>query len=142
LAADASSRPLKLVVHVDGGARGNPGPAAAAAVIADADGTVLAEPTEALGTATNNVAEYRALLLGLAHAAELGASEVEVVGDSELVAKQVQGLYKVRNAAMRPLHASALQALARFERWSIRTVPRAENAHADALVNQTLDAAR
>ncbi|HUH81447.1 MAG TPA: reverse transcriptase-like protein, partial [Solirubrobacteraceae bacterium] len=101
---------MKLVVHVDGGARGNPGPAAAAAVISDADGTVLAEPTEVIGTATNNVAEYRALLLGLAHAAELGASEVEVVGDSELVAKQVQGLYKVRNAAIRPLHARALQA--------------------------------
>ncbi|HUH80117.1 MAG TPA: reverse transcriptase-like protein, partial [Solirubrobacteraceae bacterium] len=77
---------------------------------------------------------------GLAHAAELGASEVEVVGDSELVAKQVQGLYKVRNAAIRPLHARALQALGRFERWSIRTVPRAQNADADALVNQTLDA--
>ena len=131
---------MKLVVHVDGGARGNPGPAAAAAVISDADGTVLAEPTEVIGTATNNVAEYRALLLGLAHAAELGASEVEVVGDSELVAKQVQGLYKVRNAAMRPLHARALQALGRFERWSIRTVPRDQNADADALVNQALDA--
>ncbi|HTQ68936.1 MAG TPA: ribonuclease HI family protein [Solirubrobacteraceae bacterium] len=132
--------PVKLVVHVDGGARGNPGPAAAAAVISDPGGTVLAEPTEALGIATNNVAEYRALLLGLSHAAQLGANEVEVVGDSELVAKQVQGLYKVRNAAMRPLHAQALQALGRFERWSIRTVPRAQNADADALVNQTLDA--
>jgi len=131
---------VKLVVHVDGGARGNPGPAAAAAVISDPGGTVLAEPTEALGIATNNVAEYRALLLGLSHAAQLGANEVEVVGDSELVAKQVQGLYKVRNAAMRPLHAQALQALGRFERWSIRTVPRAQNADADALVNQTLDA--
>jgi ribonuclease HI len=131
---------VKLVVHVDGGSRGNPGPAAAAAVIADADGTVLAEPTESLGTVTNNVAEYRALLLGLARAAELGATEVEVVGDSELVAKQVQGLYKVRNAGMRPLHASALAALGHFERWSIRTVPRVQNAHADALVNQTLDA--
>lgn len=131
---------MKLVVHVDGGARGNPGPAAAAAVITDADGTVLAEPTEPLGTATNNVAEYRALLLGLEHAAELGASEVEVVGDSELVAKQVQGIYKVKNAAMRPLHAQALAAFGHFDRWSIRTVPRAQNAHADALVNQTLDA--
>jgi len=125
---------------VDGGARGNPGPAAAAAVISDEDGTVLAEPAEALGIATNNVAEYRALLLGLARAAELGASEVEVVGDSELVAKQVQGLYKVRNATMKPLHAQALAAFARFENWSIRTVPRAQNADADALVNQTLDA--
>lgn len=140
MAPDASSQPPKLVVHVDGGARGNPGPAAAAAVASDAAGTVLAERTEALGRATNNVAEYRALLLGLGLAAELGASEVEVVGDSELVAKQVQGLYKVRNAAMRPLHASALAAFARFERWSIRTVPREQNAHADALVNQTLDA--
>ena len=136
----ANGRPLKLVVHVDGGARGNPGPAAAAAVISDTGGAVLAEPTEALGTATNNVAEYRALLLGLAHAAALGATEVEVVGDSELVAKQVEGLYKVRNAAMKPLHAQALAALGRFERWSIRTVPRAQNSHADALVNQTLDA--
>ena len=125
---------------MDGGARGNPGPAAAAAVISDEDGTVLAEPTEALGIATNNVAEYRALLLGLARAAELGASEVEVVGDSELVAKQVQGLYKVRNASMKPLHAQALAAFGRFESWSIRTVPRAQNADADALVNQTLDA--
>ena len=125
---------------MDGGARGNPGPAAAAAVISDEDGTVLAEPAEALGIATNNVAEYRALLLGLARAAELGASEVEVVGDSELVAKQVQGLYKVRNATMKPLHAQALAAFARFENWSIRTVPRAQNADADALVNQTLDA--
>ena len=140
MTAATGSGPLKLVVHVDGGARGNPGPAAAAAVISDADGNVLAEPTELLGRATNNVAEYRALLLGLARAAELGASEVEVVGDSELVAKQVQGVYKVKNAAMRPLHAQALEAFGRFERWSIRTVPRAQNAHADALVNQTLDA--
>jgi ribonuclease HI len=130
---------MKLIVHVDGGARGNPGPAAAAAVISAADGAVIAEPTEALGVATNNVAEYRALLLGLAHAAELGASEVEVIGDSELVARQVQGIYKVRNAAMRPLHEQALAALAGFERWSIRTVPREQNAHADALVNATLD---
>ena len=133
---------MKVIVHVDGGARGNPGPAAAAAVISDPDGTVLAEPTQALGTTTNNVAEYRALLLGLAHAAELGASEVEVVGDSELVARQIQGVYKVRNAALRPLHEQALAALGAFERWSIRSVPREHNAHADALVNATLDQRR
>jgi ribonuclease HI len=130
---------MKVIVQVDGGARGNPGPAAAAAVISAPDGTILAEPTQALGTTTNNVAEYRALLLGLAHAAELGASEVEVVGDSELVARQVLGIYKVRNAAMRPLHEQALGALGAFERWSIRTVPREQNARADALVNATLD---
>src|SRR4051812_1946344 len=105
---------MKLVVHVDGGARGNPGPAAAAAVISSSDGAVLGEHTQALGRATNNVAEYRALLLGLAHAAEMGATEVEVVGDSELVARQVQGIYKVRNQAMRPLHEQALAALSRF----------------------------
>ena len=78
---------------------------------------------ELLGTATNNVAEYRALLLGLARARELGASEVEVIGDSELIAKQVQGLYKVKHPAMRPLYLEAMQALRGFEKWSIRTVP-------------------
>jgi ribonuclease HI len=92
--------------------------------------------------ATNNVAEYRGLLLGLRHALALGADEVEVVNDSELVAKQVNGVYKVKHPDMRPLHADALEALRGFSRWSIRSVPRAENAAADALVNQALDAAR
>jgi ribonuclease HI len=132
---------MKLIVHVDGGARGNPGPAAAACVISSADGELLDEQAQLLGKATNNVAEYRALLLGLARAKELGASEVEVVGDSELIAKQVQGLYKVKHSAMRPLHLDAMQALRGFERWSIRTVPRAQNAEADALVNAALDQA-
>ncbi|HLH13924.1 MAG TPA: ribonuclease HI family protein [Solirubrobacteraceae bacterium] len=132
---------MKLIVHVDGGARGNPGPAAAACVLSAPDGEILAEHSELLGTATNNVAEYRALLLGLARARELGADEVEVIGDSELIAKQVQGVYKVKHPAMRPLHLDAMQALRAFERWSIRTVPRAQNAHADALVNAALDQA-
>jgi len=131
---------VKVVVHVDGGARGNPGPAAAAAVISSPDGEVLAEAAERIGTATNNVAEYRALLLGLDRARALGATEIEVVNDSELVAKQVTGAYKVKHADMKPLHARALDALGAFERWSIRSVPRAENAGADALVNQALDA--
>jgi len=130
----------EVVVHVDGGARGNPGPAAAAAVVSAPDGTVLDEATELLGQATNNVAEYRGLLLGLARAKALGAAVVEVVNDSELVARQVNGEYKVKHVAMKPLHAAALDALAGFERWSIRSVPRAENAAADALVNQALDA--
>jgi ribonuclease HI len=133
---------MKLIVHVDGGARGNPGPGAAAAVLSTPEGEVLAETSELLGSVTNNVAEYRALLLGLARAKELGAAEVEVVNDSELVAKQVQGLYKVKHEAMRPLHSSAMAALRGFERWSIRSVPRAQNADADALVNQALDQAR
>jgi ribonuclease HI len=132
---------VKVIVHVDGGARGNPGPAAAAAVITTPAGELLGEHTRLLGTVTNNVAEYRALLLGLEHARELGASEVEVVGDSELIAKQVNGAYKVKHEAMRPLHREALAALSGFEAWSIRTVPRAQNAHADALVNAALDRA-
>jgi ribonuclease HI len=133
---------VRVVVHVDGGARGNPGPAAAAAVVSTPDGDVLDEAHEYLGVATNNVAEYRGLLLGLDRARALGADEVEVVNDSELVAKQVNGVYKVKHPDMKPLHAAATEALARFARWRVRSVPRAQNAAADALVNQALDAAR
>jgi ribonuclease HI len=133
---------VKVVVHVDGGARGNPGPAAAAAVVSTPDGDVLDEAHELLGVVTNNVAEYRGLLLGLERARELGADEVEVVNDSELVAKQVNGQYKVKHPDMKPLHEAAQQSLGRFERWHVRSVPRAQNAAADALVNQALDAAR
>ena len=132
---------MKVIVHVDGGARGNPGPAAAASVISASDGEVLDEHAQLLGTATNNVAEYRALLLGLERARSLGADEVEVVGDSELIAKQLQGSYKVKNDALRALHARASAALREFDRWSVRTVPRERNARADALVNAALDAA-
>jgi tryptophan 2,3-dioxygenase/ribonuclease HI len=130
---------VQVVVHVDGGARGNPGPAAAAAVVSTPDGRVLDQVAVTLGHATNNVAEYRALLLGLERAAALGATEVEVVNDSELIAKQVTGEYKVKNRDLAPLHAQALELLRGFERWSIRSVPRAENAEADALVNRALD---
>ena len=133
---------MKVIVHVDGGARGNPGPAAAASVVSDPTGEVLDEHARLLGEVTNNVAEYRALLLGLERARALGATEIEVVNDSELIAKQVQGIYKVKHAAMRPLHLEAMAALRQFERWSIRSVPRAQNAHADALVNAALDQAR
>jgi ribonuclease HI len=132
---------VKVVVHVDGGARGNPGPAAAGAIVSTPDGEVLAEAAEPIGVATNNVAEYRGLLLGLQRARELGAREVEVINDSELVAKQVTGIYKVKHPDMKRLHAAVLQALSGFDDWSIRSVPRAQNAGADALVNQALDAA-
>ena len=127
---------------MDGGARGNPGPAAAAAVVATPTGEVLDEATELLGEQTNNVAEYRALLLGLARARELGATEVDVVNDSELVAKQITGAYKVKHAGLRPLYLDAMAALRAFGAWSIRSVPRGENAHADALVNDALDGVR
>jgi ribonuclease HI len=130
---------VKLVVHVDGGARGNPGPAAAAAVVSEPGGEVLDESAEVIGRATNNVAEYRGLLLGLDRARALGASEVEVINDSELVAHQVNGRYRVKHADMKPLHAAALEALAGFDRWVVRSVPREQNAAADALVNRALD---
>jgi ribonuclease HI len=131
---------VRVIVHVDGGARGNPGPAAAAAVVSDPDGQVLDEAAEVLGVATNNVAEYRGLLLGLQRARERGATEIEIVNDSELVAKQINGEYKVKHADMKPLHRAATEVLQGFDRWSVRSVPRAQNAHADALVNQALDA--
>jgi len=131
----------KLVLHVDGGARGNPGPAAIGVVISAPDETVLEEIAERIGTTTNNVAEYRALLRGVQRAAEHGASEVEVINDSELVARQLNGVYKVKHPAMRPLFAEALEALRGFERWTVRNVPRAENARADALVNAALNRA-
>ena len=133
---------MKVIVEADGGSRGNPGPAGFGSVVWSEDhSTVLAEVNGAIGTATNNVAEYRALLLGAACAHELGATEVDIVGDSELIAKQVKGVYKVKHAGLRELHAEALAALRAFDRWSIRTVPREQNAEADALVNDALDRA-
>ena len=131
---------MNVVVHVDGGARGNPGPAAIGVVVSSPDGEVLEEVAEPIGIATNNVAEYRALLRGLERARALGAREIEIVNDSELVARQVSGAYKVRHPAMKPLYAKAMAALSEFDRWRIRSVPRAENARADELVNEALDA--
>lgn len=130
---------MRLTVHVDGGSRGNPGPAAAAAVLSAPDGGVLARDSVLIGVATNNVAEYRGLLLGLELARSQGASEVEVVNDSELVAKQVNGIYRVKHPDMRPLHAQAMAALKAFDRWKVRSVPREQNSAADALVNEALD---
>jgi ribonuclease HI len=131
-----------VVVHVDGGARGNPGPAAVGVVVCGPDGEVLDEYAERIGVATNNVAEYRALLRGVERARALGASEAEFVNDSELVAKQINGAYKVKHPAMKPLYDEAIVALRAFDRWTIRSVPRAENARADALVNDALDGLR
>jgi len=134
--------PERVTVNVDGGARGNPGPAAIAAVVSVDGGEVIDSRGEVIGHATNNVAEYKALLLGIERARELGAREVELVGDSELVVKQVKGEYKVKDANLQELHAEVKQALGGFERWTIRHVPRAENAAADALVNEALDRAK
>lgn len=132
---------MRVVVHVDGGARGNPGPAAVGVVVSTPEGDVLDEVGEPIGTATNNVAEYRALLRGLERARALGATEIDVVNDSQLVERQLIGAYRVKHPAMRPLHAEALAALGTFDRWAIRSVPREQNARADELVNAALDVA-
>jgi ribonuclease HI len=132
----------RLVINVDGGARGNPGPAAIAAVLSTPEGEVLEQHGERIGGATNNVAEYRALLLGLERARSRGAKEVELIGDSELVVRQVRGEYKVKDEALRGLHAKVVKALAEFDRWSIHHVSREDNAAADRLVNVALDAVK
>jgi ribonuclease HI len=129
----------RLTVNVDGGARGNPGPAAIGVVLRGGDGEVLEEHAERIGHATNNVAEYRALLAGIGLAAAHGASELELLGDSELVVRQVEGRYKVKDATMRELHTEVKRLLADFDSWSIRHVRRAQNADADRLVNEALD---
>jgi ribonuclease HI len=132
---------VKLVVNVDGGARGNPGPAAAAAVATSPEGDVLGERSAYIGEATNNVAEYRAVLLGLELARDLGANEVEVINDSELVARQIGGEYKVKHAGLKPLFLEAMRTLREFDSWAVRAVRREQNERADELVNEALDEA-
>ncbi len=132
---------MKLIINVDGGARGNPGPAAIGIVVRDPAGEVLTDLAETIGEATNNVAEYRALIRGIDLAVEMGADELEIRGDSELVVKQMLGQYKVKHPDMKPLHAEAKEALAGLSDWSISHVRREQNSEADALVNQALDAA-
>jgi ribonuclease HI len=100
---------------------------------------VLTDRSALIGVATNNIAEYRALLLGIELARELGAEEVEFLGDSELIVRQVRGEYKVKKPELKPLHAEAQAKLAKLPKWSIRNVPREHNAEADALVNEALD---
>ena len=129
-------------MNVDGGSRGNPGPAAVAAVVTDTSGEELAERAETIGDATNNVAEYRALLLGIELAKELEAEDVEFVGDSKLIVEQVKGNWKVKQDHLRPLHTRARDALRELPSWSIRHVKRGENERADQLLNDALDAAQ
>ena len=132
---------MRATLSTDGGARGNPGPAAFAYVLEAVDGTVLAAHGETIGVATNNVAEYRALVAGLAKAAELGVEDVEVVSDSELLVRQMSGEYKVKNEALRELVAEAQRAARRLRSVSYRAVRREHNELADRLVNEALDAA-
>ncbi|MDQ3894161.1 MAG: ribonuclease HI family protein [Actinomycetota bacterium] len=132
---------MKARLSTDGGARGNPGPAAFAYVLESEDGSVLDARGEPIGVATNNVAEYRALVAGLAKAAELGIAEVEVVSDSELLVRQMRGEYRVKNAALRELSLEAARLARRFDRVTYRAVRREHNELADRLVNEALDAA-
>ena len=132
---------MKAKLFTDGGARGNPGPAAYGYVLEAEDGTVLAAHGERIGVATNNVAEYRALVAGLEKAAELQVGELEVVSDSELVVKQMKGEYKVKNEALRHLSVEAARLARRVGKVSYRAVRREQNELADRLVNEALDAA-
>ena len=130
---------MKARLSTDGGARGNPGPAAFGYVLEADDGTVIASHGEAIGVATNNVAEYRGLVAGLAKAVELSVPEVEVVSDSELLVKQMRGEYKVKNEALRDLSLQANRLARQLGKVEYRHVKRAHNELADALVNEALD---
>ncbi len=128
----------KIILHTDGAARGNPGPAAIGVVITDTSGKEIEAFGEAIGHATNNEAEYRALLRGLEHAARHGDT-IEIRTDSELLARQLSGAYRVRAANLQPLHAQAQRALQSFARVTIAIIPRELNRRADALANAALD---
>ena len=136
----APVRPRRVVVYTDGAARGNPGPAGAGVFICEPSGRTLLERARYLGEATNNVAEYQALLLGLEEAAKLGAFEVEIRSDSELLVRQMTGDYRVRSAALQGLHARARVLEGRFDRVDYLHVRRAENSDADRLANRAIDA--
>ena len=130
---------MKARLFTDGGARGNPGPAAFGYVLETEDGTVLAAHGEAIGVATNNVAEYRALVAGLARAAEMGVDELDVISDSELLVKQMRGEYKVKNVGLRALWDEAQELAATLGRVTFEAVRREHNELADRLVNEALD---
>ena len=132
---------MKARLFTDGGARGNPGPAASAYVLEAEDGAVLDARGEAIGIATNNVAEYRALTAGLRKALEFGITELEVVSDSELLVKQMLGEYKVKNRGLVPLSIEAAELARRIGRVRYTAVRREHNELADRLVNEALDAA-
>ena len=131
---------MRLLIHTDGAARGNPGPAGAGAILRDATtGEVLAEVAEGLGRATNNVAEWIAVRLALEEARRLGASRVDLRMDSELVARQITGIYRVKHPDLRPIHAAVMALLRGFDGYTIGHVPRALNKDADRLSNVAID---
>lgn len=130
---------MNLIVHIDGGSRGNPGPAAAGVVIHDADGVPLLEAGYFLGRLTNNQAEYRALLRALDSLQQLEVDDVTIFSDSELMVRQITGVYRVKSADLKPLHAQAQRSLLGLSSWQIRHVMREENKRADQLANRAMD---
>jgi ribonuclease HI len=130
---------MSWTLFTDGASRGNPGPAGAGAAIFDAEGRELAARSFGLGHCTNNAAEYRALLLGLQTALELGCARLDIRLDSELIVRQLQGRYKVKHETLKPLFTEVRQLLARLESWSVAHVPREQNKRADQLANQGID---
>jgi ribonuclease HI len=130
---------VRLLIHTDGAARGNPGPAGAGAILRDVDGTVLAEIAEPLGHATNNVAEWTAVLLALEEARRLGATHVDLRMDSELVARQISGIYRVKHPDLKPIHATVMELLGALEGYTVGHVPRELNKDADRLSNVAID---
>lgn len=132
---------MRATLFADGAARGNPGPAGSGALLLDEDGKVLAELSLALGDATNNVAEYRALILGLEEARRRGIDRIDVRMDSQLVVRQMQGLYKIKHPGLRPLALRAGALLAGFAERTIEHIPREENSRADRLANRAIDGA-
>ncbi len=134
--------PDKIVAHIDGGSRGNPGPAAAAFVLSDSEGSRLQAKAVVLGRATNNVAEYSGLIKAIEAAGKMGAKELTVLSDSELLVRQINGQYRVKSELISPLFQQATELLGQFRSWKVRHVMREENKEADKLVNQALDLGR
>ena len=129
----------KAIIHVDGASRGNPGAAAIGAIIKDEQGRLVASVSRRIGTATNNEAEYQALIAALEKAINLGVKEVELNSDSELVVKQLKGRYRVKKAALKPLHQKMRQLLDSLEDFTVTHIPREQNTEADSLANKALD---
>ncbi len=129
----------QLTIFSDGGARGNPGPAGAGAVILDASGKVIAELSEYLGETTNNQAEYRAMIMALKAAKKMSPPSVEIFADSELVVKQIKGEYRVKDEGLKPLFRELMSLLGEFSSYSVAHVRREKNKHADKLVNKAID---
>jgi ribonuclease HI len=129
----------KVIINADGAARGNPGPAAIGAILKDETGNTIGRISRAIGVTTNNQAEYRAIIVALEKAISLGARQVMVKSDSELVVKQINGQYKIKNTALRPLYQQVVKLTGALESFSITSIPREQNTGADALANQALD---